>query len=939
MSAEVVAIVVVRNGERDLAVTLDAVRKQTLKPKTVVVVDSASRDGSLEVANSKKVTHIVTSRVKLNFGEGIDEGVRAAAPGPDALLWLLSHDSAPEPEALQQLVSAMEISPSVGIVGPKLVRWDNHDYIVEMGQTISEWGATVQYVHDELDQGQHDTLNDVMAVAPAGMLVRHQVWSQLDGFDPGLPNIDDALDFCVRARLGGHLVSVAPAARVAFGGSGVAGATESDTWRLKHKRARQARTAQLHRRMAYAPAMAVLVHWVMLFPIAVFRTMWHLIMKTPARIAGEFSSALATALGFASIRRSRQLVSQAGPGGRRRWKLIAPLRMSHLEMRRRRALEREVRVARVKGTRPDLQFFATGGGWVLAGSVVLGTIGFVRLLGAGALTGGALGPMSSGIGELWANAAFGWRDVSVGFVGAADPFTLVLAILGTATFWQPSQVIVLLWFLAMPLAAMSAWFAAARFTERGGIRAMVAMGWAIAPMFLAALADGRPGAVIAHILMPTLVLALVGAAKSWTSTAVAALVFVAVAASSPSLVPVMVLGWLVAMFTAGRGTLRVASIPIPTAVMFAPLAIMNVWRGTWLGVLADPGFPVAGGALEPVEAMMGFPAGSGWGDTLAMFGLANADGQWVTGVLIAPLILVALLALYLKGNRVAVVAAVLGLGGLISALTVGHLQVATTGSEQIPLWAGAALSVYWLGLLGAAMAGLKAFGERGVWVTGVVSLATTVLIVPTFISMIVGGTAVSRAPDREVPAYVAADADSQPRLTTMVLEPQQTGGLRVTVQHGIGQTMDDQSTLAQTDRAVSAEQKALAELAGNLASTGGAVSTEELAKQGVQYVLLTGVPSDDAAGLMRERAAVAMNQKGVLRYIGVTDQGDLWRTVADVEPLPVPAGTVSTAGAWVIGVQLSVLLATLLLALPTGLGQEVAPRRVQRKEVSNGEES
>ena len=92
------------------------------------------------------------------------------------------------------------------IAGPKLLDWERGEFIRSLGESLTTQGATVALVSDELDQGQRDVLSDVLAVAAGGMLVRHTVWDALGGFDPGLPVVDDALDFCVRARLAGHRV-------------------------------------------------------------------------------------------------------------------------------------------------------------------------------------------------------------------------------------------------------------------------------------------------------------------------------------------------------------------------------------------------------------------------------------------------------------------------------------------------------------------------------------------------------------------------------------------------------------------------------------------------------------------------------------------------------------------------------------------------------------
>ena len=118
---------------------------------------------------------------------------------------------------------------------------------------MTRLGRGVALVDDELDQGQHDGLSDVLGLDPAAILVRHAVWRALGGFDPALPVVDDALDLSVRARLAGHRVAVVPEARVEFAGSGVAGLEAGSRARTIRRRDRATRAAQLHRRLVYAP--------------------------------------------------------------------------------------------------------------------------------------------------------------------------------------------------------------------------------------------------------------------------------------------------------------------------------------------------------------------------------------------------------------------------------------------------------------------------------------------------------------------------------------------------------------------------------------------------------------------------------------------------------------------------------------------------------------
>src|SRR5690606_21211102 len=107
------------------------------------------------------------------------------------------HDSAPAADALEQLLRAVEIAPSVAVAGPKAMAWDRPDVIAGFGESMTRFGSSVQLVDGELDQAQHDVLDDVLGVAANGMLVRRGVWEQLGGFDPALQTTDAGLDFSV----------------------------------------------------------------------------------------------------------------------------------------------------------------------------------------------------------------------------------------------------------------------------------------------------------------------------------------------------------------------------------------------------------------------------------------------------------------------------------------------------------------------------------------------------------------------------------------------------------------------------------------------------------------------------------------------------------------------------------------------------------------------
>ncbi|WP_143757032.1 glycosyltransferase family 2 protein, partial [Clavibacter michiganensis] len=225
MQPRVTAILVAHEGAQFLDRTLQALAAQTRRPDQVVAVDLGSRDGSAALLAAADPTRMVQAPARMTFGQAVDQAVRVipAPEGDHELLWLLSADNAPAPDALERLLAAIEASPSVAVAGPKLMEWDHPGYIHELGTTLTTLGAAVPVVDVELDQAQYDDMSDVLGVAAGGMLVRHRLWDELGGFDEALPVIDDALDLCVRARLAGHRVVVVPAARVASAGDAAPG--------------------------------------------------------------------------------------------------------------------------------------------------------------------------------------------------------------------------------------------------------------------------------------------------------------------------------------------------------------------------------------------------------------------------------------------------------------------------------------------------------------------------------------------------------------------------------------------------------------------------------------------------------------------------------------------------------------------------------------------
>ena len=937
MRARVTAIIVARNGAPHLQRTLEALRRQTRQPDTVIAVDCGSTDASAELLTAYGPTHFISADEDLSFGDAIKTAVRVL-PAPDGdheLLWLLAQDSAPESGTLEKLVAELEIAPSVAVAGPKVMEWTAENYIHDFGLSMTPFGSSVTLVESELDQEQHDDLSDVLAVSAAGMLVRRTVWDHLKGFDSALPAADDSLDFCVRVRLAGFRVSVVPAARVSWAGDGVVGPDGSSRGRASRRRVRAERSAALHRRLVYAPTWTLAVHWLSLVPLAVLRTFIDLLRKEPGSIISEFAAAFSAAFLGSKVRQARRNFARTRTLA---WSSISPLRVSAAEVRRRHALTREAALTGARGDRPEIRFFSRGGAWTLLGAAVLSVALFAPLLGAQTLSGGGLLPLSDSVSALWANVGYGWRDIGLGFVGGADPFAVVLAILGTLTFWSPSFSMVLLYLLALPLAAIGAWMAATRLTHRGSIRATAAVLWMLSSPFLTAIAAGRPAAILVHLLLPWLFFAAFAAARSWSAAGSAALLFAAIVACAPSLAPALLVGWLICVIASGRRVMRFVGIPLSAFALTLPLIWDQVARGNWLALLADPGVPVPTTPVPVSQLILGFPAGDfgGWPQFLTLRAGDPAAADLLVPLLLVPLAVLALAALLLPGARGAALALLAALLGLGTAIVAGSLALAAVGGQAVGIWPGAGLSLYWLGIVGAVVFAARGLHKVAVAPLVASAIALAVVSLPLAIALPLGTSAVEEGIGRTQPAFVTAEALVDPRVGTLQIVPQPDGGILATIVRGEGARLDTQSTLDSTATGNTREQAELATLAGNLSSQSGLDASVELARFGIRFVLL--LPAAEApatwgsagtvtpaAAQATTRTSISLDGTSALVPVGDTAFGKLWRSETPTDAAvngPIPADAGGAFGVVTAIIAVLVVGSTVLLSVPTGAGRE-----------------
>jgi hypothetical protein len=172
------------------------------------------------------------------------------------------------------------------------------------------------------------------------------------------------------------------------------------------------------------------------------------------------------------------------------------------------------------------------------------------------------------------------------------------------------------------------------------------------------------------------------------------------------------------------------------------------------------------------QLLIGLPsaADDGWGALATAIGLPGGLGVLAPAVLLAPLAAIALLAIFLPGSRRAIPAMVVALLGLITAVASAQLAIATDGAELVTPWPGTGLSLYWLGLVGAAVVAVDALGSARVVVGIAVLLTAGAAVAPLLAAPVLGTSAVATSDARLLPALVTAEAAAHPGVGTLLRE-------------------------------------------------------------------------------------------------------------------------------------------------------------------------
>lgn len=480
---------------------LGALAEQDYANLRVLVVDAGSAvDPSPWVAAALPDARVLRLADDEGFGASAN---RVLDFVEGAELFVFSHDDVvPEPDSVSALVEVSERFDA-GVVGPKLVDWDDPERLLQVGMASDRVGTMLPFVErGERDQAQHDGDRQVFVVPGAFTLVRADLFERIGGFDEAISFLGDDLSLCWRARLAGARVVVTSATRVRHAEG------------LGHRPVARGRRRQklVDRHRLRTLLMCTRLHGL---PVAVPRALLVTLFQVAgALLVGRGGRALDAAAAWPwNLRRLRSLLVARRHVGRVRTVgdravhkaqvrgLVGP----RLQLRR---LGGEARAAQAEDDDESAWTAPTAAAWAAIAVVFL--FGSRHLLTRYVPAVGELVNFGDDPGEMVAEWASGWRHIGLGQAVAAPT---ILGLFGGLSALVGADLLRTLLTVGLIPVGVAGAHRLLRPVGLRRVQVVAALAYAAAPVPYNALAEGRWSALAAYGGAPWLLARLAAAQR------------------------------------------------------------------------------------------------------------------------------------------------------------------------------------------------------------------------------------------------------------------------------------------------------------------------------------------------------------------------------------------------------------------------------------------
>jgi len=225
-SRKSVTIIIVNwNSGTLLTTCIEYLRKQTMRPDRIIVIDNASADDSAVAVKTFDRVTVHVSDVNLGFAAGNN---RALAECDTEFVALLNPDAFPNEDWLERLLASADTHSDIAMFGSRQLCQARPDVLDGIGD-LYHWSGLVRRERHGVPQQEGDFVaREIFSPCAAAALYRRPPLVDAGGFDEDYFCYVEDVDLGFRLRLAGHKAMYVPDAVVHHVGSATTGGKHSD---------------------------------------------------------------------------------------------------------------------------------------------------------------------------------------------------------------------------------------------------------------------------------------------------------------------------------------------------------------------------------------------------------------------------------------------------------------------------------------------------------------------------------------------------------------------------------------------------------------------------------------------------------------------------------------------------------------------------------------
>jgi GT2 family glycosyltransferase len=209
-----VSVIVVNwNGREHLDTCFGSLLTQTMAGIEPIMVDNGSTDGSIDHVRARfgDAVRIVALAENRGYGPALNAGMRQAR---GHYLFALNNDTELDRACISALHAAAERYPAAGSFAPKILSFDDHSRLDNVGHLLYADGLSRGRGRLEEDHGQYDHDEEILLFSGCAVLLRREMLADIGLFDEDLFAYCEDTDLGLRAQLSGWRCRAVPAAVV-----------------------------------------------------------------------------------------------------------------------------------------------------------------------------------------------------------------------------------------------------------------------------------------------------------------------------------------------------------------------------------------------------------------------------------------------------------------------------------------------------------------------------------------------------------------------------------------------------------------------------------------------------------------------------------------------------------------------------------------------------